>query len=57
MLRVVMALKRDPDLVLEDVVQRVIAETGVEADGFRVFVGRHATVIVSALEQRPEGEL
>lgn len=45
MLRVVLALKREPDADLEEVMQRVMSETGVDEDDFRRFLTCHAEVM------------
>lgn len=52
MLRVVLALKRDADVDLGAVVERVIDESDIEPDAFRAFVDRHATLILSSVRRR-----
>lgn len=45
MLRVVLALKRDPEATVDSVLNRVITETGVNGAAFREFFALHMNVV------------
>lgn len=51
-----MQLKRDANIPLGTVIDRVIEETDVEPEAFRAFVGRYATMILSTVKRGNVGE-
>jgi hypothetical protein len=52
MLRVVLALKREPNSDLEELVERAIGETGVDAGRFRRFLATHSRVMARTMAWR-----
>ncbi len=52
MLRVVLALKRDPDGEVEEIVERVIGETGVDEVLFRSFLTSHTESMARVVSRR-----
>ncbi len=55
LLRLLLALRREPEASVEELIQRVIEETGVEAASFRAFLAARAE-IVAHVAVRGRGE-
>ena len=51
-LRVVLAMKRDPRAEVDEVLARVIQETGVEPRAFRAFFAEHVGQLSRSLDRR-----
>lgn len=55
MLRVVLELRREPDADLEELIARVIDETGIDAAELRRFITSHGEVMARVAGRRRGG--